>query len=49
MKFCTKCGKELNDEAAICTGCGCLTGTLMQGTQKDREEQPAQEKKQNQP
>ena len=23
MKFCSKCGKELNDEAAICLNCGC--------------------------
>ena len=23
MKFCTKCGKELFDEAVICPGCGC--------------------------
>lgn len=23
MKFCQKCGKELMDEAVICTGCGC--------------------------
>lgn len=23
MKFCTHCGKELLDEAVICTGCGC--------------------------
>ncbi len=23
MKFCTKCGKELLDEAVICVGCGC--------------------------
>lgn len=23
MKFCSKCGKELFDEAVICTGCGC--------------------------
>ena len=23
MKFCTKCGKELLDEAVVCTGCGC--------------------------
>ena len=22
--FCTKCGKELLDEAVVCTGCGCL-------------------------
>ena len=24
MKFCVKCGKELLDEAIICTNCGCL-------------------------
>ncbi len=23
MKFCSKCGKELMDEAVICVGCGC--------------------------
>ena len=23
MKFCSKCGKELFDEAVICTNCGC--------------------------
>jgi len=23
MKYCSKCGKELMDEAVICTGCGC--------------------------
>ena len=27
MKFCTHCGKELFDEAVICPGCGCATGT----------------------
>jgi len=21
--FCSKCGKEITDEAVICTGCGC--------------------------
>lgn len=25
MKYCTKCGKELFDEAVICPGCGCKT------------------------
>ncbi len=25
MKFCTKCGKEINDEAVICPNCGCET------------------------
>lgn len=23
MKFCEKCGKELNDQAVLCPGCGC--------------------------
>ncbi len=23
MKFCTKCGKEMVDEAVICVNCGC--------------------------
>ena len=26
MKFCTKCGHELVDEAVVCTNCGCATG-----------------------
>jgi len=25
LKYCTKCGKELFDEAVICPGCGCPT------------------------
>lgn len=24
MKFCSKCQKELDDEAIICTSCGCV-------------------------
>ncbi len=24
MKYCAKCGKELLDEAVVCTGCGCM-------------------------
>lgn len=24
-KFCSKCGKEIDDEAVICVGCGCET------------------------
>ena len=23
MKFCSKCGKEIMDEAVVCPGCGC--------------------------
>lgn len=26
MKYCTKCGKELLDDAVFCTACGCATG-----------------------
>ncbi len=26
MKYCTKCGKEIHNEAVICPGCGCSTG-----------------------
>lgn len=24
MRYCEKCGKELLDEAVVCTGCGCM-------------------------
>ena len=27
MKFCTKCGTQLVDEAIVCTGCGCAVGS----------------------
>ena len=27
MKYCSKCGKQLFDEAVICTGCGCSVET----------------------
>lgn len=29
MKFCSKCGKELNDEAVVCMGCGCPVETVL--------------------
>ena len=28
MKYCNKCGKEINDEAIICPGCGCAISNL---------------------
>lgn len=43
MKFCSKCGKQLFDEAVICPGCGCSVvqqaptqqaGTSYENTQK---------------
>lgn len=27
MKFCTKCGKEMVDEAVVCPSCGCSVET----------------------
>lgn len=33
MKFCTKCGKELMDEAVVCTGCGCAVANAPQSIQ----------------
>ena len=26
MKFCSKCGKEIVDEAVVCPNCGCAVG-----------------------
>lgn len=28
MKYCSKCGKQLLDEAVVCVGCGCLVGEI---------------------
>ena len=33
MKFCSKCGKEIADEAIICTGCGCAVDNAPQPIQ----------------
>ena len=27
MKYCSHCGKEINEEAVVCTGCGCAVKT----------------------
>lgn len=29
MKYCSKCGKELVDEAVVCPGCGCAQGNML--------------------
>ena len=29
MKYCTKCGNELMDEAVICTKCGCMVENVI--------------------
>lgn len=36
MKFCEKCGKELFDEAVICTGCGCPVESKKVKSKKDK-------------
>lgn len=35
--FCTKCGKELTNDAVVCTGCGCL---IPPKTPKEKELDP---------
>ena len=32
MKFCSKCGKEIVDEAVVCPGCGCAVAAPNVGT-----------------
>lgn len=36
MKYCTKCGKELLDEAVICPGCGCSCETQVAPAEEDK-------------
>ena len=31
--FCSKCGKEINDEAVVCVHCGCATANYAQNNQ----------------
>lgn len=31
MKYCSKCGKEIMDEAVVCPGCGCAQENNVQG------------------
>ena len=35
MKFCSKCGKELFDEAVICPACGCTTEKTFDSTKSN--------------
>lgn len=36
MKYCTKCGKELFDEAVICPGCGCSCENQVASAEEDK-------------
>ena len=35
MKFCSKCGKEIMDEAVVCPHCGCSVKSESQITKED--------------
>ena len=38
MKYCSKCGKELIDEAVICPGCGCVVNQSLNAVQPEDDE-----------
>ena len=38
MKYCTKCGKELVDEAVFCPGCGCSVDYNMNSAKPQEED-----------
>lgn len=35
MKYCKHCGKELMEQAVVCTNCGCVVDGLGMGTEAD--------------
>ena len=41
MKFCTKCGHELNDEAVGCVNCGCMRGAVPNESKMHQTEFPS--------
>ena len=36
MRFCSHCGKEINDEAVVCPSCGCATEKFNEKANKDQ-------------
>ncbi len=36
MRFCSHCGKEINDEAVVCPSCGCATEKFSEKANKDQ-------------
>ena len=40
--FCSKCGKEIDESAVVCTGCGCPTANYGKQTQTNNAQQPPQ-------
>lgn len=39
--FCTKCGKEISDEAVVCIGCGAPTANYNNQSQANTQAQPS--------
>ena len=39
MKYCSKCGKELVDEAVICVGCGCMVGEMPKSRRSNNDDE----------
>lgn len=37
MKYCSHCGKEINDEAVVCPSCGCATEKFNDKAQKQND------------
>ncbi len=34
--YCSKCGNEINDEAIVCTNCGCATANYVSSKEKEQ-------------
>ena len=45
MKYCSKCGAELADDAVVCTKCGCAVENTAQQPQQQTTATPAKEGK----
>ena len=41
--YCPKCGKEINDEAVICVGCGCQVKQKAEASADVQENKPVRE------
>ena len=40
MKFCSKCGKEIHEDAAICVHCGCAVAEAKPEVKQDNNNLP---------
>lgn len=37
MRYCSHCGKEINDEAVVCPSCGCATEKFKENSQNQKD------------